>query len=261
VVAAPRTRPSLRREKALLRETGLRETGPREAGLLVAGCDEVGRGALAGPVTVGVVVVDAHVRRMPPGLNDSKLLTPARREQLVPKILRWCRASAVGHAAPQEIDAFGLTRALRLAGMRALADLRLAWGVGPDVLLLDGSHDWLSAREMADAQPGLWVDETVPEPPWPEVDTPPVVTQVKADLTCASVAAASVLAKTTRDALMRDLAATHPEFGWEENKGYASDQHRAALQHHGPCTHHRRTWRLTAGADSVDITAAEGVDR
>ncbi len=246
VAAAPRTRPSLRREKALL----------REAGLLLAGCDEVGRGALAGPVTVGVVVVDADVRRMPAGLNDSKLLSPARREQLVPKIHRWCRASAVGHATPQEIDAFGLTRALRLAGMRALAELRTS-DIGPDVLLLDGSHDWLSAREPADVQPGLWVDEATPEPPWPEVVTPPVVTQVKADLTCASVAAASVLAKTTRDALMRDLAAAHPEFGWDENKGYASDQHRAALRRHGPCTHHRRTWRLT---DADPVAEGEGAD-
>jgi ribonuclease HII len=248
-----RSRPSLRREKALLRDSAA----------LVAGCDEVGRGALAGPVTVGVVVVDAGVRRVPPGLNDSKLLTPARREQLVPAILRWCRASAVGHATPQEIDAFGLTRALRLAGMRALADLRQVSGLGPDVLLLDGSHDWLSPRQTGEAQPGLWEDERVVEPTWPEVVAPPVVTQVKADLTCASVAAASVLAKTTRDALMRGLASTYPEFGWDENKGYASDQHRAALRRHGPCPHHRHTWRLVDpdGVDEVDVTAADEVEQ
>ena len=239
-----RTRPSLRREKALLRDTAV----------LVAGCDEVGRGALAGPVTVGLVVVDADVRRMPAGLNDSKLLTPAHREQLVPQIHRWCRASAVGHATPQEIDAFGLTRALRLAGMRALADLRQVWGLGPDVLLLDGSHDWLSPRQTDEAQPGLWEDERVVEPTWPDVVAPSVVTQVKADLTCASVAAASVLAKTTRDALMRGLASTYPEFGWDENKGYASDQHRAALRRHGPCSHHRQTWRLV-DPDGVDPVA------
>lgn len=203
-------RPSLRREKALL----------GDAALLVAGCDEVGRGALAGPVTVGLVVVDADVRRVPSGLSDSKLLTPARRERLVPHIHRWCRASAVGHASPQEIDALGLTQALRLAGLRALGTLNEGSGVQPDVLLLDGSHDWLSPV------------------------APPVVTQVKADLTCASVAAASVLAKTTRDRLMCELAATRPEFGWDENKGYGSGWHRAALRRHGPSEHHRLSWRL-----------------
>lgn len=235
---ATRNRPSLRREKALLRDDAL----------LVAGCDEVGRGALAGPVTVGVVVVDAAVPRVPTGLSDSKLLTPLRRERLVPRIERWCRASGVGHASPQEIDRFGLTRALRLAGLRALDVLHAATGLRPDVLLLDGSHDWLSARPTPTVEPGLWVlepDECPPEPPWPGVVAPPVVTQVKADLTCASVAAASVLAKTTRDALMRDLARQHPEFGWDENKGYASDLHRAVLRRQGPCIHHRQTWRLT----------------
>ena len=228
-------RPSLRREKSLLREHAV----------LVAGCDEVGRGALAGPVTVGVVVVDADVRRVPAGLTDSKLLSPARRERLVPAIRRWCRASAVGHATPGEIDAFGLTQALRLAGLRALDGLRAAGDVGrPDVVLLDGSFDWLTVRPRTEAEPGLWEIEAPPEPVWPEVAPPPVVTQVKADLTCASVAAASVLAKTTRDGLMRDLAQQHPHFGWDENKGYASDQHRAALHVHGPCEHHRQTWRL-----------------
>jgi ribonuclease HII len=218
-----------------------------EGALLVAGCDEVGRGALAGPVTVGVVLVDVTTRRVPSGLTDSKLLTPARRERLVPMIGRWCRDSAVGHASPQEIDAFGLTRALRLAGLRALAALGGASSSAEaaDVLLLDGSHDWLSARPAAEPEPGLWDLEPAPEPDWPDVVVPPVVTQVKADLTCASVAAASVLAKTTRDALMRELASAHPVFGWEENKGYASDEHRAALRRHGPCEHHRRTWRLT----------------
>lgn len=233
-------RPSLRREKSLLRD------GTR----YLAGCDEVGRGALAGPVSVGIVVVDALVGRVPAGLADSKLLSPARREALVPVIERWCRASAVGHAAPEEIDAWGLTRALRLAGLRALVALEIA----PDLVLLDGSFDWLTppAALPDGEEPGLWElseEDCVVEPPWPTLDVPRVVTQVKADLSCASVAAASVVAKTTRDAMMADLSGAHPHFGWHENKGYASEEHREQLRVHGPCQHHRRSWRL--GAESA----------
>ena len=243
------TRPSLRREKSLLRD------GAR----YLAGCDEVGRGALAGPVSVGIVVIDARVGRVPAGLADSKLLTPARRESLVPVIERWCRASAVGHAAPEEIDAWGLTKALRLAGLRALVALEVA----PDLVLLDGSFDWLTPPPLLGAtetmdEPGLWelsVDDRANDqamvPPWPTLDVPPVVTQVKADLSCASVAAASVVAKTTRDAMMADLSGAHPHFGWHENKGYASEEHREQLRVHGPCQHHRRSWRL--GVDSAAV--------
>ncbi len=230
-------RPSLRREKALL----------RDGGRFLAGCDEVGRGALAGPVSVGLVVVDAAARRVPTGLADSKLLTPARREALVPSIEKWCLDSAVGHASPDEIDTWGLTRALRLAGLRALASLEVL----PDVVLLDGSFNWLRAMPavILSDEPGLWEVsevETVAEPPWPTVDVPPVVTEIKADLSCASVAAASILAKTTRDAMMADLSASHPHFGWQDNKGYASDHHREQLRRYGPCEHHRRSWRLGA---------------
>jgi len=241
---APRrvTRPSLRREKALM----------REGSILVAGCDEVGRGALAGPVTVGVVVVDAAIGRVPPGLADSKLLSPHRREVLVPKIRRWSPWHAVGHASPEEIDQWGLTVALRLAGQRAMS----AVGVQPDVVLLDGNQDWLSPRAE---QTAMWqIDLTDPAvgaaeavaavprefPDWPECTVPRVVTQIKADLACASVAAASVLAKVTRDAIMTRLADEHPHFAWDENKGYASDHHRAELRERGPCEHHRRSWRL-----------------
>ncbi len=229
-------RPSLRREKALL----------RSGGRFLAGCDEVGRGALAGPVSVGVVVVDADAGRVPAGLADSKLLTPARREALVPSIQKWCRDSAVGHASPEEIDTWGLTRALRLAGLRALASL----DIRPDVVLLDGSFNWLRASAVASTadEPGLWEVSVEPaaEPPWPVLDVPPVVTEVKADLSCASVAAASVIAKTTRDAMMADLSTGHPHFGWQDNKGYASDHHREQLRLHGPCEHHRLSWRLGA---------------
>lgn len=240
-----RPRPSLRREKSLL----------RQGGHWLAGCDEVGRGALAGPVSVGMVVIDAGARRVPPGLADSKLLSSGRREALVPVIRRWCRASAVGHASPQEVDAWGLTQALRLAGLRALCALDVA----PDIVLLDGSFDWLTPPpdQTDDADQGLWQREPGDRgatPPYPVVPVPSIVTHVKADLSCASVAAASVLAKTTRDAMMIDLAESHPHFGWHENKGYASDQHRDQLRLHGPCDHHRRSWRL--GTPDVAATSS-----
>ena len=216
-------RPSLRFEKSLM----------REGNGIVLGCDEVGRGALGGPVSVGVLAVDASVRRVPAGLADSKLLTPARRDRLAPKVRRWALDFAVGHATATEIDAYGIMRALRLAGQRALAQL----SVQPDIVILDGNHDWLSARPEQ-------VDLFATEPPWPEVVVPPVITRIKGDMTCAAVAGASVLAKTTRDALMVEMAARFPQYAWHENKGYASPEHMGELERHGPCSEHRRSWRL-----------------
>lgn len=221
--------PTLREERRLL----------REGHALVAGVDEVGRGALAGPVTVGVVLVRETTRTAPAGLRDSKLLSPLAREALAPRLRRWAPAWAVGHAEPEEIDALGIITALRVAGRRALARLDLA----PDVILLDGSYDWLTSRAP---QEGLFeVDDALPA----------VRTMVKADLRCAAVAAASVLAKTIRDALMVERAADHPSYGWHENKGYSAPEHLDALLRHGPCSQHRRSWRLPGcGADSeIDL--------
>ncbi len=194
---------------------------------LLAGIDEVGRGALCGPVTVGVVVVAASTTQPPRGLRDSKLLPPASRRALVPRIQRWAVASAVAHASSVEIDDIGIIAALRLAGHRALDALP----VRPDAVLLDGNHDYLTPR-TADEQAAKVTD-------WL-----PVHTVVKADLRCASVAAASVLAKTTRDAIMVRLATSHPAYGWDENKGYATPTHRTALRDQGPTPHHRVSWRL-----------------
>jgi ribonuclease HII len=228
--------PSLRVERGLLR------TGH----LLVCGCDEVGRGALGGPVSVGVVLLDAGVRRVPGGVRDSKLLTPAAREALVPRIHRWVLAHAVGHASAAEIDSWGLLAALRLAGHRALAALP----VRPDLLLLDGNHDYLSVRPAA---PDGGLDaEPRPGPTGLLAELPPVATLVKADLRCASVAAASVLAKTARDAIMRTMALEHPHYGWAQNKAYATPLHLRALREHGPCEQHRRSWRLPAGDQASD---------
>ncbi|WP_308121749.1 ribonuclease HII [Actinotalea ferrariae] len=227
---SPASRPDLRQERALLR------SGAR----VVVGMDEVGRGALAGPVSVGAVAVDLGTRACPRGVTDSKLLTPAARERLLPALGRWGVARAVGHASPEEIDTFGIIAALRLAGRRALAGL----GVPVDLVLLDGKHDWLTAPAAAHAQPALFDDVT----PEPVVDggtpLPQVRTRIKADRTCASVAAASVLAKCARDAMMVDLARRYPEYGWHENKGYGSPGHVEALQLRGPTPAHRCSWRL-----------------
>jgi ribonuclease HII len=220
--------------------------------------DEVGRGSLAGPVSVGVVVVDAATRSAPQGVADSKLLTAAARRALVPRLRRWGLARAVGHASAAEIDEIGIIAALRLAGTRALSVV--AASVGPvDVVLLDGSHDWLTPPAQGDL--------FAPEPDdGPAVAAAPrVVMRVKADRTCASVAAASVLAKCERDGLMAELAGQHPHYGWDENKGYASPGHVAALRDHGPCELHRRSWRLPGiggwpGGDELAAALAAGDD-
>lgn len=209
---------------------------------LVCGVDEVGRGALGGPVSVGMVVVDATVRRSLTGVRDSKLLTPRARTELVPRIQRWAVAHAVGHASAAEIDEAGIIVALRRAGLRALAALP----VTPDAILLDGKHDWLTPPP----QEGLF-DEPI------DVSVPPVTMRIKADLTCASVAAASVLAKVERDAIMVDLGERHPRYGWAGNKGYASPDHIVALQDEGPCAEHRRSWRLPS-RDGVESDAFSG---
>ena len=229
--------PTLRVERALLRE------GAR----LLAGMDEVGRGALCGPVTVGVCLVADSTPTAPRGLRDSKLLTPEARERLAPRIERWAVGSAVGHASAAEIDTWGILRALRLAGLRALAALPAA----PDLVLLDGSYDWLADRGD-DVLFGPGQGEALPE-------APPVLTRVKADLACASVAGASVLAKTCRDALMERLDDEHPGYGWRENRGYATPGHIEALARLGASGEHRRSWSLP-GLARGDLDAG-GVGR
>lgn len=213
------TAPSLRIARRMLR-----------GGLVsLAGADEVGRGALCGPVTVAVVQVTEATRSAPQGVRDSKLLTAAVRTRLAPKIRRWA-PHGVGHASPAEIDEFGIIVAMRLAGHRAIAALPEP----PSTVLLDGNHDYLSPPEQ----------DALIAPPGLLDPSPPVVTMIKADLRCAAVAAASILAKTERDAIMRDLALEHPEYGWSENKGYSAPEHVAALAAHGPTPHHRVSWRL-----------------
>ncbi len=214
------TRPDLRKEAQLF----------AEGFGLVGGIDEVGRGSAFGPCCVGVVVVDEAVATFPQGLRDSKLLSAVTREGLIEPLRRWAKDFSVGEASAREIDDFGLTCALRLAGRRALSQL----AVQPEVLLLDGQHDWLSTPKVA----------PLFSPPYPDVNLPDVRTLIKADVTCASVAAASVFAKVHRDQLIRELAARVPGYDLANNKGYATAAHLSALRRLGPSAYHRVSWRL-----------------
>lgn len=179
----------------------------------VAGVDEVGRGAWAGPVVVCAVIAGPGFRDPPDGLTDSKRLTPRRRAELAAELPGWVAAYAIGEASHEEIDAAGMTAALRRAAVSALGQL----SERPDAVLLDGSHDYIGR-------------------PWP------VRCAVKADLRSASVAAASVIAKVYRDRLMAELGHAHTEFAFDENAGYPSPAHQRALADLGPTPYHRLSW-------------------
>lgn len=221
---------------------------------VVVGFDEVGRGALAGPVMVGCAAVwsrdlapDAasvaagrRALAVPDGVADSKLLTERRREAIYDELAEWTAAWAVGSAGNDEIDEWGITHALGIAALRALADVERALDVdgclgrSPRIgAILDGPSDYITkALDTFDA---------------PDVPVPAdVTTKVKGDRSCAVVATAAVLAKVTRDRLMERLAgeARYAPYGWEGNKGYGTRAHRAAIADHGPSDLHRLTWKL-----------------
>ncbi|MDQ1084008.1 MULTISPECIES: ribonuclease HII [Microbacterium] len=195
---------------------------------IVIACDEVGRGALAGPVAVGAAVIDParSRKRVPSGLRDSKLVPEARRPEVAARAAAFVQHSAVGWASSVEIDEIGIIRALGLAAVRAIADLR-AHGVVPEeaLVILDGNHDYITPA----GESGLTVK--------------PIV---KADRDCASAAAASVIAKVARDTLMVGLHDDLPAYGWVRNKGYASLDHRDAITMHGMSVHHRHSWAIAA---------------
>jgi ribonuclease HII len=209
--------PTLSLERRLLKEHAL-----------IIACDEVGRGALAGPVAVGAAVIDParSRKRVPAGLRDSKLVPEARRPEVAARAAAFVQHSAVGWASSEEIDEIGIIRALGLAAVRAIADLR-AHGVVPEdaLVILDGNHDYITPA----GERGLRVK--------------PVI---KADRDCASAAAASVIAKVARDAVMTGLHDELPAYGWARNKGYASLDHREAIGVHGMSVHHRRSWAIAA---------------
>jgi ribonuclease HII len=186
----------------------LRANGAR----LVCGIDEVGRGSWAGPVTVCAVIgPDEHLK----GVRDSKLLLPEERAKCAPRVRQWALAYGVGHASHEECDELGMTIALRIAAERALKEIS-EQGYEPDCIVLDGKHNYLA--------------------------DPRVVSIVKADMTVLSVAAASVIAKVTRDGLMVEEAEHFPAYGFDSNKGYPAPEHKRALGAYGPTSIHRRSW-------------------
>lgn len=188
-------------------ETAARGSGAR----WVVGVDEAGRGPLAGPVTAAAVRLDPSC--IPPGLNDSKQLTARQREALFLAILD-CAEVGVGHASVEEIDAINILRASHVAMCRAIAALPFA----ADHALIDGN---MVPRDL------VCRAETV----------------IGGDALCLSIAAASIVAKVTRDRLMVDLAQQHPGYGWEHNAGYSTREHVAALSLLGATPAHRRSFK------------------
>lgn len=181
----------------------------------IAGLDEAGRGALAGPVTVAAVILPrdpAHLPSTLSGVRDSKLMTPAQRVRWADVIKESARAWSLGWASAEEIDTFGISAATRLAAERALAGLSLL----PDFLLTDFHIK-------------------------PDTEIP-FASHVKGDQKSLTIASASVLAKTARDALMRELDARHPGYGLAKHKGYGTAGHLAAIRRFGHAPIHRKTF-------------------
>ncbi len=213
----PRLRKALKtKAPSLTEERALWDAGHE----IVVGVDEVGRGAWAGPLTIGAAVVPKDRRIYK--LRDSKALTEAEREALFERVAEWCDAWAIGHASHEECDRLGMSAAQKLAARRAIAGL----GLAPDAVILDGKWDF--------------------------VGHPVTRRLIKADAKCLSVAAASILAKVVRDRIMRADAENYPGFDFEANKGYPCPRHRTALQGYGPTPIHRRSWVFM---DSLPWTA------
>ncbi|MBR2366051.1 MAG: ribonuclease HII [Oscillospiraceae bacterium] len=187
-------------------ERSLFDTGVRT----ICGVDEAGRGPLAGPVCAAAVILPSGL--VIDGLDDSKKLTEAKREALFPVICEQALAYGIGFADEKEIDEINILQATFAAMRRAIAQL----SVKPELALVDGNRA---------ADFGL-----------------PVQTVVKGDSLSANIAAASVLAKVTRDRYMKELAVKYPEYGFEVHKGYGTKRHYEALREHGPCPAHRRTF-------------------
>ncbi len=227
---------------------------------VVAGVDEVGRGSWAGPLTVAAVVADPDRRIYK--VRDSKMLTAAERETLHDRITAWARAVSVGHASVDECTELGMADAQRLAARRAIDGLDLE----VDHVLVDGTWDFLTPCPDKD-HPAAWGGDTdgdgmseAPDARLQRCDArrgadmdrdggseasegrPEVTTIVRGDASSLSIAAASVVAKVTRDRLMIAAAERYPAYWFASNKGYPCPRHKAALAALGPCAIHRRRW-------------------
>jgi ribonuclease HII len=189
---------------------------------LIAGVDEVGRGALAGPVVAAAVILDG--KRDYSEIRDSKVLTPRQRDRLAPRIRREALGVGLGSVAESEIDRINILRATHKAMVQAITDLPVL----PDIVLVDGF--WL---------PGLDI---------------PCIGIIGGDARSYSIAAASIIAKVHRDALMQSLAVDCPQYGFDRNKGYGTKFHLDAIANHGPSPFHRRTFAgvLTPGISGGD---------
>lgn len=250
---APRPVPTLEMERALI----------AQGHAVVVGFDEVGRGSLAGPAMVGCAALRASRfadLAVPDHLADSKMLTERRREAMFEPLKAWVDAWAVGSVSPQEIDEWGMSYALGIAALRALDQVERTLGLiaGPrlSAVAVAGAAVPFDADDVRPASVGAILDgpndyitkalDTFDAPAVPV--SPQVITRVKGDQHCASVAAAAVIAKVTRDRLMTELAAAHPEYAayeWIRNKGYGSAAHREAIKRLGPTPFHRLSWHLT----------------
>lgn len=177
---------------------------------VICGVDEAGRGPLAGPVCAAAVILPRGLEI--PGLNDSKKLSDKRRRELFPEIQKQALAFGIGFASEKEIDAINILQATFLAMERALAQLP----VKPELVLIDGNRE----KDF-----GI-----------------PVKTVVKGDSLSANIAAASILAKVSRDDVMLEMAREYPQYGFEIHKGYGTKAHYAALEQYGPSPIHRMTF-------------------
>lgn len=207
---------------------------------VVIGCDEVGRGAIAGPVTVAAAAIGPSLVGWPAGLRDSKMLSDTKRHALFEPVGQWVRAWSVASLDAERVDADGIVACLRDAAVTAVARVlrgmpELADGTKVAVIL-DGTSDWLSAGLKEIIDPGLEVTVQV---------------RAKADRDCAIVSAASVLAKVERDDHMLRMAEAFPGYGWERNRGYGSRAHYEAIAQLGATPLHRRSW-LHASTDRVE---------
>ena len=200
------------RSAALVPTRDLERSLHQQGHQVIVGIDEVGKGSWAGPLAVGVAVLPLTGDLA--GVRDSKSITEKSREAMFETVGNWCTSWAVGYASHLECDALGMADAQRLATKRALAQLTVV----PDAAVVDGSWDFVTPL------------------------IPKVVLQVKGDTSVLSIAAASILAKVTRDRLMRQLAVDYPLWSLDTNKGYPCHWHRTALQGYGPSAIHRRSW-------------------